>query len=162
MTVALEIVLHELFRTRVPSLLPPAPVMDDQIGFQAPDDTWRTFFANLGMGRKAINVYLVDLRENRKFRTNEPERTLVNGIWLESPPPPRVDCHYLISAWSPDQDPVQRTKDEHGLLAEVTFALMNNQPLVPSAVFVPPATLPGTFPANLVDAQLPGVVLPPE
>ena len=49
----------------------------------------------------ANNVYLVDLSENRKFRSNERVRNFSNGVVTEEPAPVRMDFHYLVSAWSP-------------------------------------------------------------
>jgi hypothetical protein len=42
---------------------------EDQVGFQPPDEDWRGHVANLQ--RNGLNVYLVDLRENRQLRSNE-------------------------------------------------------------------------------------------
>src|SRR5262245_48655344 len=72
---------------------------EDQVGFQPPDEDWRGHVTNLQ--HNALNVYLVDLRENRKLRSNERARAVQNGMVSETPAPRRVDCHYLITAWSP-------------------------------------------------------------
>src|SRR5881275_1889471 len=75
-----------------------------QVRFQPPDQHWRTYVSNLTLGvqpANALNVYLVDLRENIKLRSNERVRSIENGIASDEPAPRRVDCHYLITAWSP-------------------------------------------------------------
>ena len=79
---------------------------ESQVRFQPPDEDWRTYVSTLTVGgnpANALNVYLVDLRENRKLRTNERDAhgDRADGIVRETPAPRRVDCHYLISAWSP-------------------------------------------------------------
>jgi hypothetical protein len=149
--------LRQLFITRVPGITSVA-----QVKFQPPDDVWRNYVKTLTVGgnpANAVNVYLVDLRENRKLRSNERERTTVNGDVLETVSPRRVDCHYLISAWSPaDITPaLEPTLDEHGLLYEIARALSLHEPLVPADVFAPAAP-----PALVAGESLPTVLLPPE
>src|SRR5689334_3245941 len=78
---------------------PPAAVSEDQVRFEPPDDQWRNYVRNT-IQRNAFNVYLIDLRENRKLRSNERVRTFDQGFVYETPIPVRLDCHYLISAYS--------------------------------------------------------------
>jgi hypothetical protein len=134
---------------------------EDQVSFQPPDEEWRGHVTNLE--GNALNVYLVDLRENRKLHSNERVRTVQNGIVSETPAPRRVDCHYLITAWSPAAitPAVEPTLDEHALLAEVTGVLMQNESLIPREVYAPDP-LPATFPAEVAEAELPTSVLPGE
>ena len=89
--------------------------------------------SNLGV-RNALNVYLFEIRENRKLRSNSHTRQIENGIAHDTPAPPRIDCHYLITAWSPATvtPAIEPTLDEHTLLYEVTAALMDQQSLVPA------------------------------
>jgi hypothetical protein len=47
---------------------PPSQVTDQQVGFVLPDEHWRTDEVG-NLQRNALNVYLVDLRENRKLRS---------------------------------------------------------------------------------------------
>ena len=41
------------------------------IGFEIPNDKWQASVNGLNVGDIAINVYLYDVRENRKLRSNE-------------------------------------------------------------------------------------------
>jgi hypothetical protein len=134
---------------------------EDQVGFQPPDEDWRGHVANLQ--RNGLNVYLVDLRENRQLRSNERVRAVQNGIVSETPAPRRVDCQYLITAWSPAEITlaVEPTLDEHALLAEVTRVLTGNESLIPREVYAPDP-LPTTFPPEVAEAELPMSVLPGE
>lgn len=134
---------------------------DTQVRFQPPDEDWRTFVA--GQTNNVLNVYLFDLRENRKLRSNERIREVENGIVSETPAPRRVDLHYLISAWSPTviSPAVEPTVDEHALIYKVAGALTNSDPLIPRKVY-DPDPLPTTFPQVIADAELPTVVLPAE
>lgn len=140
---------------------------DAQVRFQPPDDDWRQQVPNITDGANllanSLNVYLVDLRENRRLRSNERERTVVNGTVFETPPPRRVDCHYLISAWSPANagpafDP---TPDEHALLAEVARVLGAHDELDPVAIYAA-AQPPALPPAAIADQRLPITLLPVE
>jgi hypothetical protein len=145
-----------------------APALSDvsQVRFQPPDADWRTYVANLTIGgnpANAVNIYLVDLRENRKLRSNERVRTVENGIINEEPAPARVDCHYLISAWSPAAVTLlEPALEEHALLYQTLAVLMRNAPLNPSRVY-PVDSLPlNAWPPRFRDIDLPAVVLPVE
>jgi hypothetical protein len=148
--------LRHLFLSQV------AGINDEaQVRFQPPDEDWRGYATNLQ--HNALNVYLVDLRENRKLRSNERTLGIQNGIVSETPAPLRVDCHYLITAWSPAilAPAVEPTADEHALLYNITAVLMNHESLVPRQVYAPDP-LPAGFPDLIADAELPIVILPVE
>lgn len=134
---------------------------DAQVRFQPPDQDWRTYVS--GLQGVALNVYLVDIRENRKLRSNERVREFRNGDAFDTQAPSRIDCHYLISAWSPAQPgpAIEPTLDELATLYRVTGVLINNEPLVPIRVYYP-SPLPGTFPAQIAEAELPTTILPVE
>lgn len=132
-----------------------------QVGFRPPDEDWRAQVANLE--NMALNVYLADLRENRKLRSNERVRTVDSGVVNETPAPRRIDCHYLITAWSPATvtPAIEPTLDEHALLNQVIGILFKNEPLVPSKVFDPDPLPPG-FPEEIANIELPTTILPVE
>src|SRR5687768_10312129 len=92
-----------------------SPVTREQVAFRPPNDDWVKDLKSLQLN--AFNVYLVDLRENRKLRSNERVRTAPeNGTVYTQPAPARMDCHYLISAWSPTEfltPSVEPILDEH-------------------------------------------------
>ena len=147
--------LRHLLLTHVADLTTEA-----QIRFRPPDEDWRTEVLNLQ--QMALNIYLTDLRENRKLRSNQRERVGINGRnILEQPAPARVNCHYLITAWSPTipGPAVEPTSDEHALLYDV-MAVLFNTPIIPTQIY-PPALL-NTLPALLRDAELPAQLLPVE
>jgi hypothetical protein len=152
----LDNLLRHLFLAQIAEI-----TSEEQVGFQPPDEDWRGHVTNLQ--RNALNVYLVDLRENRQLRSNERVRAIQNGIASETPAPRRVDCQYLITAWSPAEPgpAVEPTLDEHALLAAVTGVLMRNESLIPREVYAPDP-LPATFPPEVAGAELPTSVLPGE
>jgi hypothetical protein len=153
----LDNLLRDLFLENVDKLTDEA-----QIRFQPPDEDWRGQVANLN--QMALNVYLVDLRENRKLRSNERIRNVENGIVNEEPAPARLDCHYLITAWSPAQPGavVEPTLDEHLLLYEVTGVLINNYPLNPSRIYPPGSAALAAVPELIREADLITDIVPVE
>jgi hypothetical protein len=157
----LDNLLRQLFLSRIDEIKD-----ESQVRFQPPDDAWRTYVANLSVGGaavNAINVYLADVRENRLLHSNERVRNISNGLVTDTPAPRRIDCHYLISAWSPATvtPTVEPTVDEHALLYKITASLMIGDPLIPSQVYAP-NPLPAGFPAIIADAELPSNILPVE
>lgn len=153
----LDLTLRRLFIGRVAGI-----TADTQVRFQPPDEDWRTYVKNLQVGAasaNSLNVYLVDLRENRKLRSNERTRQVVQGDVLETQAVRRVDCHYLISAWSPaDVTPaIEPTLDEHAVLYDVIDVLAANDPLEAATIFAPAPPPPA-----IAAESLPMVVLPPD
>jgi Pvc16 N-terminal domain/Carboxypeptidase regulatory-like domain len=162
----LDTMLFRLLRWQVGEL-----TGNGQVRFQPPDEAWRAMVPGIADGggnpANSLNVYLVDLRENRKLRTNERERTTVGPDVYETPPPRRVDCHYLISAWSPVQPApgLDPTPDEHALLAEAARVLGQYDALDPAEICA--ATRAPNLPAipvppPLLDEILPLTLLPVE
>jgi hypothetical protein len=151
----LDALIRDLFLTTVAQL-----TSDTQIGFEPPDDTWRSLVATLsvnGNPANALNVYLIDVVENRKLRSNERVRTVEDGIAIDQPAPARADCHYLISAWSPATatPATSPTLDEHALLYEAFAALEQNEPLNPSRVYPPGSVALALVPELIREADLP-------
>jgi hypothetical protein len=158
----LDIVLRKLITSTVAGF-----ASDDQVRFQPPDDDWRIYVKTLsvaGQPANAINLYLVDLRENRKLRSNEKLRTASQiGDVTETIVPRRLDCHYLVSAWSPaDVTPaIEPTLDEHAALYLVASELAQHDPIIPEALYAP-GPVPATFPPEFATAEMPIAVVPPE
>lgn len=152
----LDLLLQKLLRNRIGTL-----ASDAYVRFQPPDDDWRTFVSTLG--GVALNLYLADLRENRRLRSNERERRSVGLDVFETPPPRRVDCHYLISAWSPaSASPIfDPTPDEHAMLAEAARVLGEHDELDPVAVYAA-STPPAAPPPVIAGERFPITLLPIE
>lgn len=137
-----------------------------QVRFQPPDDAWRTYVATLtdsgGAPVNAVNLYLVEVRENVKLRSNAMARTLNEGVSEQRIAPRRIDCHYLVTTWSPAtvSPPVEPTLDEHALLYKLLAVLATEGVLLPSAIFG--GALPPGFPPELATAELPMTVAPSE
>lgn len=84
------------------------------ISFEAPDDDW-----GARISKPTVNLFLWDVRNNKEER--ESGWALVDGEdgkKLRAAPKPRIDCRYLITAWTTD------VKDEHQLLGSLLTALL--------------------------------------
>ncbi len=134
----------------------------DQVSFQAPDGTFRGDVPNHPPAM--LDVYLVDLRENRRLRSNERTRSQLNGTIQLDVAPDRIDCHYLITAWTATQPAagLDPALEEHALLYEVADAFSERSPFNPTRVY--PAGDPrlGNWPVGFQDTDLPTSLLPPE
>ncbi len=88
------------------------------ISFDPPD-------ASFSPSIPAADLFLYDIQEDRKLRQNElvVERQN-NGMALKHQPPARVECSYLVTAWSSDAE------NEHLLLGEVMKVLLR-YPTIP-------------------------------
>jgi hypothetical protein len=149
--------MRDVFLVDIAALAAP-----DQVSFQAPDGTFRADVPNHPPAM--VDVYLVDLRENRRLRSNERIRQVVNGTVQLDVAPDRIDCHYLISAWTATQPAagLDPALEEHALLYEVTESLSARAPLNPTRVY--PAGDPrlGNWPIGFQDTDLPTALVPPE
>jgi Pvc16 N-terminal domain/Carboxypeptidase regulatory-like domain len=141
---------------------PKVPVQEQQIGVAPPNDAWVQFVSSTRLN--ALNVYLIEVRENRRLRSNERERGVTGGVSYSNPAPARLDCHYLISAWSPTEDitvQVEPTLDEHQLLYDAAALLIRAAELNPSRIYPPGSAALGAW-GRFGDVSLPIVVGPPE
>jgi hypothetical protein len=153
---AVNLIVRDLIQSRVPLVSGPT-----QVGFEPPDEHWRT--AVMGGGEDRLNIYLYEIREDLKYRNNERTSTFQEGWIHQNRTPERLDCHYLITAWSPMvySPPVSEpTLDEHNLLYEVITVLFRHRALIPAEVYRPGITIPSgrslvSVPADIRDDSLP-------
>lgn len=146
--------LRRFLRARLPTLLP----TDDHIRFEPPNHQFPPLVGHVD-GHVA-SVYLIDVRENRRLRSND--RHLDPDTYEWELPPHRVDCHYLITAWSgaTATSGIDPTIEEHKVLSRVAAALLEEGDLS-FARMLPAATL-DTLPASIREAELPITVGPGE
>lgn len=84
------------------------------VSFAAPDRDW-----GAAVNRPTVNLYLWDVRRNTDER--EAGMELVEddeGRKHRRPPLPRIDCRYLVTAWT------NELRDEHALLGAVLETLL--------------------------------------
>lgn len=126
--------LDKSLKTLLEQELPPELVAQVTISFEAPD-TQEARHTN------TINFFLYDVRENWELRSNEWQIGRNNGSVTQQPPPARVDCSYLITAWSKISDGQQgKASQEHLFLGAVMKVLLRHRVL----------------PANVLQGELEG------
>src|SRR5215213_3749943 len=108
--------------------LPAGLVEQVSVTFAAPNDQ----FPPPSVALPAVDLFLYDVRENRELRRVEPQVERRNGTVVQTPPPVRVDCSYLVTAWASDASTTP-AYDEHRLLGEVMRVLLRH-PTLPEAV----------------------------
>jgi len=149
-----ERMLQVILLDNVPALVSgPAGIATDQVSFDAPDAALFT-----GTTRR-LSLYLVDIRENVKLRSNERTHQPAPSGIVSRRMPYRLDCHYLIAAYSPTTSGL--TQLHHTLLYQATAALIHSLPLVPARVLAGhPELANWTVPDR--ETELPMTVNPPE
>jgi hypothetical protein len=122
-----------------------------QIVFDRPVETFNPT-------QTTIDLFLYDIRENMELRSNEPTLRRLNGQVEIQPPPRRVACSYLITAW-----PVGGTDlalQEHRLLSQV-LQVLSRYPQIPAA-FLRGQLVGQEPPLPMMTAQTDGLKEPPE
>jgi hypothetical protein len=113
----LDETLETFLRTVVP-----LPARDVDLAFAAPDGEWSAALSS----KPTVDLYLWDIRPNLGERdfgeviVEEP-----GGRRFRRDPLPRVDCRYLITAWTSE------VRDEHSLLGDILGALLLH-PVIPA------------------------------
>jgi hypothetical protein len=107
--------------------LPPGLVEQVTVTFATPNDQ----FPPASVALPAVDLFLYDVRENRELRRVEPRVERQNGVVVQTPPPVRIDCSYLVTAWVADGS--SSALDEHRLLGEVMRVLLRH-PTLPEAI----------------------------
>lgn len=140
----LDKTLETLLRKELPANL----VDQITISFATPDNQ----FPPTSVTLPAIDMFLYDVRENRDLRSNEwiVERSS-SGSVTKSQPPARVECSYLVTAWSSDSSTTPAL-DEHRLLGEVLKVLLQHSN-------IPPQILQGSLQGQ--EPNLPAITLQP-
>lgn len=156
----LDNLLRHLFMTQIDEITDAS-----QVGFQPPDESWRSYVAALnvdGQPVNALNVYLFALNEHRALRSNEKVRHIENGMVSQKPAPFRMECHYLITAWSPAgaTPAIEPTLDEHALLYKASAAIINKMPLNPTNVYERNSPALQNWPEPFRDTIFPTSFLP--
>lgn len=105
----------------------PLPAREIDVAFEAPDKEW-----SAKLNRPTISLFLWDVRPNLAER-NLGLRVVHDeaGKARREGPMPRIECRYLITAWTTE------ISDEHALLGQVLAALLVN-PILPAEHLKPP------------------------
>jgi hypothetical protein len=71
----------------------PTVLRNADVSFAIPDQ-------NFSVRTETINLYLYDVHENRQLRDPIPIIERIGDTYVKRPPPLRVDCSYMVTAWS--------------------------------------------------------------
>jgi len=122
----------------------PPPLKDAQIRFDRPTDPY-------SLEQTTVNLFLYEVRENVELRSNEPVVRRVLGDSIVEPPPYRLSCIYLVTAWPIGGQDLP--KQEQRLLSQV-LQLFAGAPHLPAAFL--------TAPLQTQEPDLPIVMIQPE
>lgn len=101
---------------QIPAWLAVLKVAD--IRFDVPDKNYPPGTATAAI----LNLHLYQTHENRVLRDPEPIIEKRGGIYIRRRPPLRVDCSYMVTAWS-KKTAEQKIEEEHQLLSEAMLWL---------------------------------------
>jgi hypothetical protein len=99
-----------------------APAVPADISFERPTDLFQPT-------QTTVNVFLYEVRENVELRNNEPILRRVGTETRRVPPPVRLDCAYLVTAWPVGGADI--ALQEHRLLSQVLQRLLG-VPTIPA------------------------------
>jgi hypothetical protein len=106
--------LHVLDQSIEAFLRAAAPLRDVDVSFEAPDRDW-----GARLNRPTVNLFLWDVRRNLVEQDAGMRVTGAgNGLRARRFPLPRVDCRYLVTAWT------KEVRDEHSLLGSMLRAFL--------------------------------------
>src|SRR4029079_13868402 len=91
----------------------PLPARQIDVSFDAPDSEW-----GAAVTKPTVNLFLWEVRQNTSERESGMEFVEEEGVRGWRPPKPRVDCRYLVTAWTTE------VQDEHSLLGPLPPALL--------------------------------------
>jgi hypothetical protein len=113
--------IHHLHESLKKLLVREVALVKGNIFFGAPD---------VGPGDQlAVNLFLYDIRENRELRSTEWQVERQGSAVTKKRPPVRVDCSYLITAYSGDPE------SEYQILSQVMEVLLR-YPTLPATLLV--------------------------
>jgi hypothetical protein len=125
---------------------PAAPVE-----LQNADKSFVTPDKNFTPGQVTVNLFLYDVKENRELRDPVPIVEKVGNTYIRRQPPLRVDCSYIVTAWS-NATAAVKVAEEHRLLSQVLMWL-SRFPTLPST-FLRGSLIGQPFPVYINVAQM--------
>ena len=78
--------------------------------------------------RPTLNLFLYHVQEDRELRPPPWETRRVNGRYQDRRPPVRIECSYLVTAWS------NEVEDEHRLLTGAARVFFRHFALPPELI----------------------------
>jgi len=103
-------------------------------------------------GRHALSLFLCSLGEDSDLRSHE-KQYLRDGLdWVSVPPPLRLKCTYVVSAWPDGDDQGESALVQHGLLS-AAFSLLVSVDTLPLACLPASFLEPGVPQPRIVIAE---------
>src|SRR5205814_7370365 len=100
----------------------PTTLGNADVSFETPD-------RNFTPAQATVNLFLYEVKENRDLRDPTPVIEKVGTAFVRRPPPVRLDCSYIVTAWSPQAN-ATGVRDHHELLA-LTLGWLSRFPTLP-------------------------------
>jgi hypothetical protein len=107
----------------------PLQLRNAGVSFETPDKNYTPQHPD-----SAINLFLYEVKENRKLRTSEPIIEPSASGLVKRQPSLRVDCSYLVTAWRDGVIGATKVRSEHRLLGQAFFWL-SRFPIIPERFF---------------------------
>ncbi len=103
----------------------PAEVRSAEVTFTVPDKDFNP-------AQPTLDLFLHEVQENRDLRDDQPRvQHLPGGGWISTRAPMRVNCSYLVTAWSPKGGGL-RAAEEHRLLGR-SLLWLGRFPVIPDS-----------------------------
>jgi len=104
--------------------------------------------------QETVNLFLYETRENRELRDPAPVIEIRDGLSFRRRPPLRVDCAYMVTAWS-KKSGADKVAAEHKLLAQA-FNWLSRFPVIPDHFLTAAGLIGQVFPPPTLVAQMDG------
>lgn len=127
-------------------LAAPTELRNASVSFETPDK-------NFTPAQPTVNLFLYEVKENRKKRDPVPIWEKSGNIYVRRLPPMRVDCHYLVTTWS-NQIGGLKVAEEHLLLGQTLYWLGRIHTIPPS--YLQGSLVNQPLPAPTMVAQVDG------
>jgi uncharacterized protein DUF4255/carboxypeptidase family protein len=122
----------------------PVELRNADVSFETPDQ-------NFAPAQATMNLFLYETKENRELRDPVPIIQRLGTTFIRRMPPIRMDCSYIVTAWSPAVG-AARVAQEHRLLAQ-SILWLSRFPNIPTTLLL--GTLANQpFPVPMFVAQL--------
>lgn len=138
--------LDETLRRMLDDAGAPETLRNAQVSFLTPDKSFTPT-------EKTVDLFLYEVKENRELRDPVPIVERVGASYVRRRPPVRVDCSYLVTAWSTATGSA-RVVEEHELLS-LAFAWMSRFPTIDKS-HLAGSMVGQTFPPPTLVAQMDG------
>lgn len=104
----------------------PMQLRNAGVSFETPDKNYKPSTPDT-----AVNLFLYEVKENRELRDPVPITENVGNIYVQRRPPVRVDCSYLVTAWTDGVTGAIKIRLEHQLLSQA-FLWLSRFPIIPA------------------------------